>query len=242
MLSDGTSRKRNQETYEVKSLLRGIIRCGHCNKSMICSYTRSKKGGRVYRYYTCGGAVKNGYDTCPVRSVPAGELEKSVIDQLRSILRSPEVIAQTFRTAVDLKSREMESFQEEKSALEIRMVELKALAGDMVASDASKQMPSERFIELNDDISQARNKLSEIETQISVFKNDLLSEQDVSDALRKLDPIWNELFPYEQHRIFRLLVESVVVTQNCIDIHLRASGIHTVVAEIEGSKEKSIAK
>ena len=40
----------------------------------------------------------------------------------------------------------------------------------------------------------------------------------MADALRKLDPVWDELFPSEQHRVFRSLVESVTVTSRTVSI------------------------
>lgn len=237
IFESGTSRKRNQETHEVKSLLRGIIRCGHCDRSMVCAYTTKKS--KVYRYYTCMGAKKNGHASCPVRSVPAGEIEAAVISQLRVILRSPEMIAQTFRSANDLDAQEITDLCLEKSSLEMRLVELKALASEMIASDAGGDTPAERFVEINDDISHARRQISVTEARIAQAQEHSFTEQDVADALRKLDPVWDELFPSEQHRIIRSLVESVVVMTDGLDIRLRADGIHSVVTELKDSEERT---
>ncbi|NLN76238.1 MAG: recombinase family protein [Armatimonadetes bacterium] len=241
IFAQGTSRKRNQETREVKALLRGIIRCAHCDRSMICVWTRKKGAGKVYRYYTCNGAIKNGYESCPVRSVPAGEIEKAVTDQLRAILRSPEMIAKTFRAAKELEDQELETLREEKSSLEMRLVELKASASELAISDAAGDTPSKRFVELNDDIHDVRQQLSDIGGQILNMQARSLTEQDVANSLRKLDPIWDELFPSEQHRIFRSLVESVVVTSEGIDIRLRADGIHSVVTELRNGETEVCA-
>ena len=99
MLShDGRTDRRGKG--KVQSLLKGVIRCGHCDSSMYGSYTR--KGGKVYRYYTCVAASKNGYSSCPVRSVSAGEIEEAVMSQLRVIFRTPEMIAQTYLAAQEL--------------------------------------------------------------------------------------------------------------------------------------------
>ncbi|MEK7678656.1 MAG: zinc ribbon domain-containing protein, partial [Deltaproteobacteria bacterium] len=85
---------------KVQALLKGVIHCGHCDSSMYGSYTKSR--GKVYRYYTCVAASKNGYDSCPVRSVSAGEIEEAVMSQLRVIFRTPEMIAQTYLATQDL--------------------------------------------------------------------------------------------------------------------------------------------
>ncbi|MBF0453903.1 MAG: recombinase family protein [Magnetococcales bacterium] len=77
--------------------LKGIIRCGHCDRSMKPSHT--KKKGRLYRYYTCMAAAKTCHDICPVKSVAAGEIEQVVLDQLRTIIQTPEMVAKTWRAA-----------------------------------------------------------------------------------------------------------------------------------------------
>ncbi|MEN6521148.1 MAG: recombinase family protein [Armatimonadota bacterium] len=236
IFADGTARKRNQETHEVKALLRGIIRCGHCGRSMICSYTKAKN--KIYRYYICNGAMRFGYASCQVKSVPAGEVEKAVLGQLRALLSSPEVIAETFRAAKELEAREIEALGEEKSALEMRIVELRASASNLVAYDDNGT--AEQYAELNDAIRQARRQLSDVESRITSVRDRVFSEQDVAGALRKLGPVWDELFPNEQHRIFRALVECVTVSSNGLDIRLRADGIHSVVAELRDD-EKAVA-
>lgn len=82
---------------ETPALLRGIIRCAHCECAM--GPTFSRRRGKLYRYYLCVHASKNGYDSCPVRSLSAGEIERVVINQLRRVLCSPEILAQTYRDA-----------------------------------------------------------------------------------------------------------------------------------------------
>jgi len=52
-----------------------------------------------------------------------------------------------------------------------------------------------------------------------------LTEGEVRDALGRLDPIWDELFPAEQERIVRLLVERVVVGEVGAEITLKLDGI-----------------
>jgi hypothetical protein len=60
---------------------------------------------------------------------------------------------------------------------------------------------------------------------------DGLSEEVVREALDRLDPIWDELFPAEQARIVQLLVERVDVDTEGLEIHLRTQGVaHTVRA------------
>ncbi len=84
------------------AMLKGILRCGHCDSSMGLTYT--KRNGRTYRYYQCLAASKQGYDSCPVKAVPAGDIESAVFGRMREILQTPEVIAQAQFAAKDLKT------------------------------------------------------------------------------------------------------------------------------------------
>ena len=59
-----------------------------------------------------------------------------------------------------------------------------------------------------------------------------LTEAEVRDALERLDPLWDELFPAEQARIVRALVERVEVGPAGADIRLRVAGLASLVWEL----------
>jgi hypothetical protein len=63
------------------------------------SPTHTRKGGRLYRYYVSQSVLKNGAEACPIRRVPAGEIERLVVDQLRILLTTPEIIVAIWRAA-----------------------------------------------------------------------------------------------------------------------------------------------
>jgi hypothetical protein len=63
------------------------------------SPTHTRKSGKLYRYYTSQTTMKRGGSDCPVRQVPAAEIELIVLDQIRKLLHTPEVIVQTWLAA-----------------------------------------------------------------------------------------------------------------------------------------------
>jgi site-specific DNA recombinase len=90
-------RKRAGATRtQTPALLKGII-FGPTGVAM--SPTHTRKNGRLYRYYLSQTVLKQGAGDCPIARVPAAEIEKIVIDQVRILLLSPEIIVQTWRTA-----------------------------------------------------------------------------------------------------------------------------------------------
>jgi site-specific DNA recombinase len=78
------------------ALLKGLL-YGPTGRSM--SPTHTRRGNKLYRYYISQSVLKHGPEACPVRRLPAAEIEAAVVDQLRVMLRSPEIIAATWRAA-----------------------------------------------------------------------------------------------------------------------------------------------
>ncbi|WP_027853077.1 recombinase family protein [Marinobacterium litorale] len=69
---------------------------------------------------------------------------------------------------------------------------------------------------------------------------DPVDEAQVTVAMTRLDKVWDQLFPDEQSRIIRLLVEKVIVTPNSIDVRLRNNGIERLALEITDSAREEI--
>ncbi|MBF0460873.1 MAG: recombinase family protein [Magnetococcales bacterium] len=159
ILATNTREPRSASTQvQTPAPLRGIIRCRHCDRAM--KPTFSSKGGRTYRYYTCQSADKNGADACPTKTVAAGEVEAIVIKQMRTMLRTPEIIVNTWQADGEV------------------------------------------------------------------------SERDVGEALRRLDPVWEELFPVEQQRLVQLLIGRVDMAKDGVQVHLRSGGLSLLAHEL----------
>ena len=56
--------------------------------------------------------------------------------------------------------------------------------------------------------------------------------RDVVAALDRFAEVWSALFPAEQARIMRLLVERVTVTRDGLAVDLRTDGLGSVVGEM----------
>lgn len=59
-----------------------------------------------------------------------------------------------------------------------------------------------------------------------------ITEEEIRQHLSNIAPIWNELFPVEQMRIIRLLIESIIVRPTGIDINIRTGGLTTLVQQM----------
>ncbi len=65
-----------------------------------------------------------------------------------------------------------------------------------------------------------------------------LTEAEVRDALGRLDPLWDELFPGEQERIVRLLVERVTVSDAGAQIKLNLEGLAGLARDMAANQQQ----
>jgi len=64
------------------AVLSGLLYCESCGTRMVYSY--SCKSDRKHPYYVCLNAQRKGWAVCPAKSLPARQIEDSVLAQLRA--------------------------------------------------------------------------------------------------------------------------------------------------------------
>ena len=60
-------------------------------------------------------------------------------------------------------------------------------------------------------------------------------------GLGALEPVWDELYPAEQARILRLLIERIDVAPDGISFTLHTAGIRGLVAELADQEAAALA-
>jgi len=84
---------------------------------------------------------------------------------------------------------------------------------------------------LNGELNSLERSIEQIEAQPADAEPVELG--DVTDALQRIDPIWDVLHSNEQRRVLELLVEAITVSKNNVEVRFRANGIEQVVEELE---------
>ncbi len=170
----GTSpRERAANTRSATpALLKGLM---FTSTGIAMTPTATRKGSRHYRYYTSMDAIRNraGEGTDGFVRLNAGMVEGAVIRHIRSLLRTPEVVARAVEAA-------------------------------------------------------RRNEPD-------------INERDVVAALAGFDALWESLFPAEQARIARLLIERVTVSAEGLAVDLRTEGLGSVIREMVTPQQKELA-
>ena len=91
-------------------------------------------------------------------------------------------------------------------------------------------------------LAQVRALLRQPEVVVGIWlsaggTNREITEAEVVAVLEHFAPMWDELFPAEQARIVRLLVDRVDIGEDGADVRLRMDGLTGLVREIQARPE-----
>lgn len=177
--------------------------------------------------------------SCPVKSVAAGEMEEAVMGQLRAVFRSPELIAKTYRVARSKEAVELAQLRRERGEIEDRLRVLKEMAAGLKRGKgrgaSAGNAATTELARITEEIVETENRLSMAARDLQLREAAEVTERDVIDALQAIDPVWDELFPAEQARVVQLLVESVVVNPDGLEVSVRSNGLRSLIAELNGA-------
>jgi site-specific DNA recombinase len=212
------------------ALLKGLLRCAPCKCAMVHAYT--SQGTKRYRYYVCLHAQKRGWHNCPTKSVPAGEIEAFVVEQIKQMGRDPRVLAEIVRQARGRDERTLADLQREEQALKRdlarHVANLRKLSSEAGGSQRAGQLAN-----LQDGIRLAEQRATEVRDQIVALSREMVDQREVETAMTAFSPVWDTLNPREQARIVHLLVERVDYdgARGTISVTFRANGIKTLAAQ-----------
>ncbi|MFI0846584.1 recombinase family protein [Mesorhizobium sp. IMUNJ 23232] len=96
ILQESPRKRASNTRAQTPALLKGLL---FGPGGLAFSPTHTRKGHRLYRYYVSQAVLKRGASACPIGRVAASEIETAVIDQLRGLLRAPEIVVGTWRAA-----------------------------------------------------------------------------------------------------------------------------------------------
>ncbi len=163
ILQESPRQRAANTRTQTPALLKGLIFTAN---GVAMTPTATKKGSRHYRYYTSMDAIRNraGEGTDGFVRLNAGMVEGAVIQHIRELLRSPEVVT---RAVASAKAKDPEA-----------------------------------------------------------------DETDVVTALANFDKLWESLFPAEQARTARILINRVTVSQQGLTVDLRTEGLGSIICDM----------
>jgi site-specific DNA recombinase len=219
------------------ALLRGLLHCSACDAAM--TFSPVKKGGRIYRYYRCSAAGRNGHGTCPTKSVNADQVEQFVVDEIRHIGADAALQDETFRQAVAQVKAQRRGLKLEQKNVRKELVKVKAdvqrlvEAVSRVTGSAADAIASE-LTTAQERVAGLESRQAEIKAELANLDVQAVDRDELARALEAFDPIWDVLLTPERERVLRLLVEKVDYDggNGKLDISWRLAGFGQLAEEI----------
>ena len=188
------------------ALLKGLIWCKACGRPMTHSY--SCKGSKRYRYYVCGTAMQEGWAKCPAPSVPAGEIERFVVEQIQTIGTDEDLLNQTIGQIESRSEQLRDNLEAERKTLQRQLrndhEKLRAIAANVSGNGRVAGLP-----ELQTRIDTAEDRLKAIASELQSLDAQAIDTSDVRQLLAGFEELWQTIQPREQVRLTSLLVDRV---------------------------------
>jgi site-specific DNA recombinase len=207
------------------ALLKRLIRCTACGAGM--THTFTTKRGRQYRYYACVRAVKGGRAACPTRSLPAAEVERVVVEQVRRVGRDPALAAEVLAAARGAADAERANLAAERAGLTRELTRDHAELKRLVAGGPAGEGATARLADLAERARQAEGRLAEVAGREAALAAESIDEGQARAALADFDGVWDRLSPREQAKLIGLMVERVQYDEaaGTVAVTFHAAGI-----------------
>ncbi len=228
--SGGDSEFRNK----YGALLGGLLYCSSCGYAMSHAYTARKN--KRYRYYVCLKAQKQGWHTCPTKSVPAGEIERFVLNEIRCIGQDPGLIEETLQQARAQSESEIGRLEREREIISRELKQVAAETRDVVKAAGQSPHVAARFADLQDRTRVAERRVFQIDDECALLRRQLVSEEEVRAAFARFDDLWALLTTREHTRMIQLLIDRIDYNGAVgeLEITFRPSGIRGLVHDQGG--------
>jgi len=233
--STGGSTSRNQHG----ALLRGLLRCSACDRAM--THAPGRAHGRLYRYYRCQGAMKNGHAACPSKGISADKVEAFVVGEVKRLGVDPALQQATFDAAVAQVRAQRRGLKLEGKRLADELTRASADVERLVATVSRVDGPAAEAVA--GELARAQERVRAIEARQATIKTELagldaqnVDRDAVARALVEFDGIWSVLLTPERERVLRLLIERVDYrgdTQQ-LTIRWRLAGFGQLATELDG--------
>jgi len=212
------------------ALLKGLLHCVPCGCSMTHSY--AAKSGKRYRYYVCSNAQKRGWKNCPSKSIPAAEIERFVVDQIKAVGRDPGLVAETLAQIRRQGDEALAALRKEQRGIEQDLAQAGVEMRRLVADD---NVDTSRMADVNDRLRLGEQRLAQIRTEVERVQAETVGVAEIAEALRAFDPVWEQLSPKEQARVLAFLIERVDYdgADGSVSVTFRPGGFTALGQELE---------
>ena len=165
--------------------------------------TYSRRNDRQYTYYICQKDAKRTVSRCPLKRVPAGDIEQAVVEQLSAVFRTPTLVAKTYFAAREIESAEKERLIRQKLQLEEDLAQARQQAIELMKPRNHQPGKDDALATVNRKAVDLSSQLAGVASRCRTYQGSGITEQDVSEAFANVETFWKDLFPVERNRLIR---------------------------------------
>ncbi len=213
------------------ALLKGLVRCKACGCAMSHHFTQ--RGNKRYRYYVCIHAQKNGWSECPSPSLPAGQLEDFVVEQIKAVGRDPAVLADSLNATQEHLQADVDAMVSERKQLEEQVRKLGRSVGELAPRAGYDDDAARQLDDLQDQIHQRQQEIVGLNEKVAGIESRMLKPDELAGAIESFDPLWETLSPTHRAKLVHLLVERVEYDgqSESISLTFHPTGIRTLTEQ-----------
>ena len=212
------------------ALLRGLLRCKSCGTAMTHTFCGKNKRN-FYRYYRCTHAIKNGHEVCSAGSLPAGEIERVVIDEVRGLAKDEALLAQVLTDAHAAIDAELAVVRRERDDLGRERKRHHEELQQLVTSGKTTTDVTARIGDIHERLSDADRRLPDLEGRIAELECQTVTQAEARAVFADFDSLWQSLIPREQARLLTLLISTVEYDGEAgtVSVTFRSTSIRSLI-------------
>jgi site-specific DNA recombinase len=159
-----------------------------------------------YRYYLCTGAQRRGWASCPGKSVPAEQIERLVVAQIRGRIDAGPGLAALIAQARRASERELDESETERRRQELQ---LQRCNRDLQRLQQPARSEGGALTDSIAKRAEAEIELRSTRERLLAFETACRQQREAVRAWSIFDPAWEKLDPREQADVLKQLVERV---------------------------------
>ena len=189
----------------------------------------TKNGNKRYRYYVCTAAQKRGWEHCPSKSIPAGQIERLIVDQIRAICYDPTLLDEKLGQARKDGQSQVAALERQRRGLQRDLARRNREICNLLEQPRGESDggTTARLSDVRERIRQIEQRAAEVRERIKTLGRSIVNERAITQRLAVFEPVWDSLAPLEQVRIVQQLIERVDYDGSTgkISISVRPHGI-----------------
>lgn len=222
LLGINSPKRRRKKKKVHEFIFQGMLKCGWCDSYMTSKYSSGRN--RLHPYYQCTRNSRFGKNDCQMKYVPAEQLEKLIIKQLKKLSEDKKLIKDIVDKANQDTDKILDSLNKERISQENKAKPVREKIDNLIeaVSKGLKEIPSvsKKLGDLEEQKAEMERDIENIGFEIDKIKAQVLNAKIMHESLHKFKQICDAASPEELKDLIPCFVEKIIWTPSEIKIAL----------------------